>query len=343
MIGPSLSSRGGISSICNEYDRAGFFDRFDIRFIASFETGAPWRKLLVALRCAVQLLALLVRRQVSLVHLHVASGSSIWRKQFYSELAALFGVPYVVHLHSGKMPEYYERQCGPVRRRLLSRLLARSKTILVLSEERRAWLEREGLKAPRVEVLPNFVAIPAAVAYDCRGADVVFVGRLEEAKGVSTLLQAFALVLSAGCAARLILAGEGDLSRYEAMSEELGIAHCTRFVGWVDGQAKTDLIASAAVVALPSLFEGLPMSLLEAMSHGVPCVATPVGGVPDIIQDDVNGRIVPISDSKILGSAIETLLRDRQYNIKLGMSARQTIKDRFSAAAVEDILLRIYG
>ena len=84
------------------------------------------------------------------------------------------------------------------------------------------------------------------------------------------------------------------------------------------------------------------MSLLEAMSVGVPCVATPVGGIPDIITDDVNGRLVPLSAPVPLAHAIVLLLRDQSYNERLGTAARQTVEARFSATSVEVALSRIY-
>lgn len=342
MIGPSLSSKGGVASVCAEYRRSGLFSRLGIVFLPSYESGGSLHKLGIALTSAARLVGLLARKRVALVHVHMATGASIWRKLVYCVIAATAGVPYVVHLHSGKLPEYFDERCGPVRRWLFSRLLKFSAAVLVLTNERKTWLLQRDLRAPAIEVLPNFVLLSAELRVDLERSAVVFMGRLEEEKGVSTLLDAFTLVRTLCPNVRLRLAGEGELARYREQAIRLGIIDAVSFLGWVDGQAKSDLISSAKVLVLPSQYEGLPMAVLEAMSFGVPCVATSVGGMPDIITDGVNGRLIPVSDAPALADAISALLSDESYNARLGRSARETIERRFSVSTIETTLSDIY-
>lgn len=341
MIGPSLRSRGGIASVCAEYQRAGLLDRLNVDYLSSYESASALTRMAVAARAALVLGWKLLRRRVALVHVHMASGTSIWRKLAYCSLARLAGVPYVIHLHSGKFSEYFEQACGPRRRRLIASAFAGAARLLVLAEERLQWLRRQGLDAVPVEILPNMVALPRGRGPQ-QGSDLLFLGRLEEAKGVSTLLRAFARVHGQFPGVALLLGGEGDRSRYEAEVASLGLGRAVRFLGWIDGDAKLQVFEQAAVFVLPSRYEGLPMGVLEAMSWRLPCVATSVGGVPDIITDGVNGRLVDVDDVAGLAATLDTLLATPTLRRELGDAARRTVEERYSAAAIESQLARIY-
>jgi glycosyltransferase involved in cell wall biosynthesis len=157
------------------------------------------------------------------------------------------------------------------------------------------------------------------------------------------LIEAFALVTQAQPQARLLLGGEGDRARYARQATELRVFDKVTFLGWVAGEAKQRLLQSAAVFVLPSRFEGLPVSMLEAMSLAVPCVATPVGGVPDIVTDGVNGCLVPVDQPAPLAAALVRLLADPDYRAGLGRAARETVVTRFSASAVEAQLAQLYA
>lgn len=342
MVGPALHSRGGIASVCAEYERSGLMQRLGVRYLDSFVSAGKVAKLRVALQALLQFVGLLLVGRVDLLHVHMATGASTWRKLLFCVLALTFRVPYVVHLHSGKFPEFFAERCGTVSRGLILHMLRRSAWIFVLSSERLQWLADQGLRQRRISVLANMVELQVTAAYADHSKGLLFLGRLEEAKGLSTLLDAFALVHAENPAVRLLLGGEGDQSRYGAQARRLGIADAVQFLGWVDAHMKRGLMKQSAAFVLPSLYEGLPMGLLEAMSHGVPCVATPVGGVPDIIQDGVNGLLVPVGDSVALAGALLRLLESPALRSQLSEAGRATVSRTYCLSAVEAQLREVY-
>lgn len=342
MVGPALRSRGGIASVCAEYERSGLMQRLGVRYLDSFVSAGKVAKLRVALQALLQFVGLLLVGRVDLLHVHMATGASTWRKLLFCFLALAFRVPYVVHLHSGKFPEFFAERCGTLSRGLIRHVLQRSAWIFVLSNERVQWLEHQGLRRDRTSVLPNMVETQATAAYADQSIGLLFLGRLEEAKGLSTLLNAFALVYAHNPAVRLLLGGEGDQSRYGAHARQLGIADAVQFLGWVDAPMKRGLMEQSAAFVLPSLYEGLPMGLLEAMSYGVPCVATPVGGVPDIIKDGVNGLLVPLGDSVALADALLRLLESPALRAQLSEAGRATVSRAYCLSAVEAQLRQVY-
>jgi len=156
-----------------------------------------------------------------------------------------------------------------------------------------------------------------------------YLGRLVAGKGLETLIQAMPAILQMHPQARLLLAGEGPLrSSLVKLAYDTGIAPAVFFTGFRADVPR--LLAALDLVVLPSLTEGLPLSLLEAMAAGKPVVATPVGGVVELIEDEVTGLLVPPSDPAVLAMAILRLLEDKKLARRVGLQARFQTASRFS-------------
>ena len=138
-----------------------------------------------------------------------------------------------------------------------------------------------------------------------RGLDshrVLFVGHVTHAKGVPELLEA---VRHLALSATLVVAGD-DVEGL--LTDSGGDRHSVtriEYVGWVDDPRLRELYESSAVFVLPSHVEGLPLALLEAMSYGLACVATPVGGIPEVLREQATGIVVPVRDPSALQAGLE--------------------------------------
>ncbi|NHZ78556.1 glycosyltransferase [Massilia sp. CCM 8695] len=308
MIGPSPASRGGMGSVVQTYLAHGYEEGGRCRFIATHVDGGALRKARRALAALLQFLALLVCGRVSLLHVHLASGVSFWRKAPFIAAARLFRRPVLLHLHGGEFIDFIDVRLSGWRQRLALDLLGSAAAAFALTEVSAAWLRtRAGLKA--VELFPNPIAGAAPLARR-PGRSVLFLGRLEEKKGVFDLIRAFAAVQHQAPDARLVLAGDGDADGARALAAELGVADCLRLPGWVDAEARAALMAEAAVFVLPSHKEQMPMSILEAMMASVPVVATDVGAVPHMLDQGKCGFLVQVSNIPQLTASILRILDD---------------------------------
>jgi glycosyltransferase involved in cell wall biosynthesis len=341
MLGTGMETMGGISAVVRVYQEAGLLRRYGVRYLATHCDGSRWRKLGAMLRAYAVFAGLLLRGRVGLVHVHLASRASFWRKSGFFLLAMLFRIPAILHLHGGGFAQFYE-QCGPLRRRFVRFVFARSAHVVVLSEGWRQWV-RSMCGHPRVEAIYNPVLLPPACSWEARSrGGVLSLGRLGRQKGSFDLLQAAARVMPQVAALELRLGGDGEHDAVRAQAAQLGIAEHVRLLGWVSGEGKRRQLAQARLFALPSYFEGMPMSVLEAMAAGLPVLATSVGGIPEAVADGVEGFLVPPGDVDALAARLAQLLEDEALARRMGEAARRKVESTFSSDAVLPRVERLY-
>ena len=340
MVGTSMHTRGGISAVIASYRRAGLFNRWPIDYVESHRDGSRMAKIACAVRGLVTLAWLGLRHPNALLHVHVASRASFWRKCAFMALGRIAGWPIVFHLHGGGFADFYENESARGRRAIRF-FLDRAACIVTVSERWSAWVRGTSAN-PRVVCIPNAVALARAQPVRREERLIAFVGRCEESKGILDLVEALAEVRVSIPDARLECAGEGDLHAVAGHAEAMGVAQGVRALGWIDPGQRDRLLARAAVFALPSHAEGLPMSLLEAMAAGCPVVAASCGGIPDLVVDGVNGLIVRPGDVDALACALHRLLVDRTLAERLGNEARATIARRYTAEAALERLEKLY-
>jgi glycosyltransferase involved in cell wall biosynthesis len=174
------------------------------------------------------------------------------------------------------------------------------------------------------------------------GAPVVgFIGRLTDQKGVEDLIQAMPLVQRRVPEARLVVTGDGPLRpRLEALAQATAPGTVS-FLGALEDPLPAYGLAS--VIAMPSRFEPLGMVAVEALALGKAVVAARVGGLPDIIEDEVTGLLVPPGDPRALAGAIARLLADRALAARLGEAGRRHIQQEFSEPAILPRYARLYA
>ena len=342
MVGTSFETHGGISSVVNAYRDAGLFARWPIDYVQTHCDGGYFAKWSCAIGAFFAMLLLVCRHPHAVMHVHAASRRSFWRKAVLMSVARLAGWPIVFHLHGGGFARFYEEECTPFQRRVVRRFLDDAACIITVSERWQAWM-RSITPNPRVTTIANPVALPPSVAPMRNGALVTFVGRIEQGKGVFDLIEAVNEVRATIPAVRLECAGDGDIEGALRHVAVRGIRANVHFPGWLAPRRREELLARTTVFVLPSHAEGLPMSLLEAMAAGCPVIATPVGGIPDVVADGVNGLLVPAGDRDALALALHRLLVDRSLAARLGREARETIRRRFTTGHAMERLDQVYS
>lgn len=239
------------------------------------------------------------------------------------------------------------------RRFALRWAFAASHAVVAVSEDTRKHLtESMGLKEGAIVTVPNGVPEPDGSPegprseFGLRPDEVVFiaVGNLSERKGHIVLLRALQRVRDDGCAVpwRLIIAGEGpERARLETFVSEAGLGGLVHLPGHradVD-----DLQAAAHVMVMPSLWEGLPLAVLEGMFAGNAVVASSASGIPEAVRDGQDGFLVPAGDHEVLAGVLRRLLEQPELRAGLGASARDRARSRFSVQRMMDEYELLYA
>jgi sugar transferase (PEP-CTERM/EpsH1 system associated) len=281
----------------------------------------------------VRLVALLRRLRPAIVH------SRNWAAFDAVPAARLAGVRRVVHGEHGR--DIHDPEGRNVKRNWIRRRFAPMVSHYVaVSRDLERWL-REDVRVPagRVSTIPNGVDLSRfaqggrleareRLGLAPEAPVICTVGRLDPVKDQVGLVHAFAGLLPAHPQATLVIAGDGpcrdDLAR---VSAELGVADQVRLLG--ECRDVPGVLGAADVFALPSIAEGMSNTVLEAMAAGLPVVATRVGGNPELVEDGVTGRLVPIRDPVALREAMAAYLDDPHLRAMHGKASRQRAVECF--------------
>jgi glycosyltransferase involved in cell wall biosynthesis len=157
---------------------------------------------------------------------------------------------------------------------------------------------------------------------------VTFLGQLGRRKGSADLLEALALLRDVpGWSA--VLAGDGEIAETRQKVQALGLEARVSVPGWVSTEERAKLLDASDMLVLPSYAENLPMVILEAFAQGVPVISTPVGAIPEVIDEGRNGHIVKAGDVKGLSAAIARLIADPAAARRMGEEARADHAEKF--------------
>ena len=339
-VGTSLKTRGGISAVL----KVIFDDKEErLSHIVTHCDGSVLKRMATFVGGWMSLVCSLFTKAPAIYHIHSASYGSWVRKAFCVLTIKSFRQPVILHMHGGGFKTFYESKVGPVGRACVRRILRSVDTIITLSPE---WAEFYQTLAPRVPVVivPNAVVVPKGLdeAHWLNASiwRIVCLGRLGERKGTWDLLRAFAQL---GGACELHLAGDGELECARALARELGVTARVKVHGWIGAEERAAILSCAHVFALPSYVEGLPMALLEAMSYGLPVIATPVGGIPTLIEPGTNGVVVRAGDVGGIRDALAQLMSNPGEAARLGASARKHIMERYDAGVFYASLRRLHA
>ena len=219
-------------------------------------------------------------------------------------------------------------------------LLSQSDGVLAVSDfTRRSVMKHYGVPAAKVRVTYNSIGpspiLPSTPKDEHPGVppSVLYVGRLERSKGVEYLVDAAAILGKKSRTVRFNIVGS-DTSSYAAMLKRRvaheGLEDMVFFSGRVDDATLREAYASCYLVVLPSMMEGMPTTLLEAMVAGKPCIATRVGGIPELVRNESTGLLVEPGDAGGLARAIEKVLGDPKAARSMGERGREVVEASFT-------------
>lgn len=269
------------------------------------------------------------------LHAQVSERMSFLRKGVLVLVARALGMKTVLHHHGAEVIQFYETAPGYVQRWVKTIVETADVNIVIGNKWALFLIDEMGIDPTRVEILFNAaydVLVSGERRRTCGNWQFLLVANLSPRKGVSELLRAVAQLASSGHPVALVVAGGGQINRYVQEAEALGIEDRCRFLGWLVGPAVNQLFLEASALVLPSYDEGLPITIIEALSANLPVIATPVGSIPELLTDGENCLLVKPGNVEELARAMHAIASSEDLRGRLSENGRRLYEQRFDMA-----------
>jgi glycosyltransferase involved in cell wall biosynthesis len=349
-LSPLPPPAGGISNWTLAVCESGLQRLFEIRVVSSSPSRATrvsgrsrwsWDRAADAVRIVLRFVRELRRFRPHVVHVNTSYFWGFWRDGLAAFVARAYGAKVVLHIRGGDFPEWVEGLSRGSRRAALG-LLERTDRVVAITQPTQHWLEAT-IGPQRVRYLPNFVPVDARprAPRPTRGfVSAIFVGWRIPAKGIVELLEAVRPLTQL----RLTLVGPEDPGFSATISPPVAALGDRVQIRAEQPRAEiARLLSDADVFVLPTWREGFPNVVLEAMAAGLAIVTTPVGEIPQLIEHEISGLLVPVRDAIALRAALARLIADEPLRQRLGAAARTRATTRYAAEPVLAQLSAIYG
>jgi glycosyltransferase involved in cell wall biosynthesis len=341
-ISPSIHVKGGISSVIKGYLASDLSRQYNMYFVASHVDGPKWVKLIKAIIGLIETIFYLIHKEIDIVHIHGGDTLSFKRKCFYIKIVQLFSCKIIYHHHGAAFMHEYEF-LSKKWKKLVKKTFEEIDLIIVLSN---SWRDNIQQIAPKtnITVIPNSIKLPRLQEKQISNPlQLTFLGLIGDRKGVFDLLKVFKKLINNGYPVRLNIGGNGEITRLFKELRKLGIADYVKYCGWIQDKEKDLLLRKTDIFVLPSYAEGMPMSILEAMSYAIPVVTTNVGGIPELVIEGKTGYLIDPGDLDALYKKISFLIQNKDIRRDFGNKGRLLIKNKYNIDVNFQKLSRIYN
>lgn len=338
MVGSAEKSSGGVSSVIKLIKKTSVWDEYSCYWLGTqIHRNYLW-KLWYAIKS--NIIAFFIIWRYDIVHMHTTPDklgliiqlpilllAKCWRKKV------------ILHLHVGN-------QLKTKKNPLFVFCLKKADLILLLAKK---W---EGLFAEyypevntKTEVLYNPCEIKPEVDFVEKEKLVIMAAFYCDNKAPDLLLKAVKSLIDKGCWLKdwkVALLGNGEVNRYRMMAEDMGLSDIVSFPGYVVGKEREDYFRKASIYCMCSYEEGFPMVVLESWMYGINVVTTPVGGLPDVIEEGKNCLTFDFGDWDGLARQLQMLMEDGDKRREMARCSRKFVLDTFSLKIYNETLENIY-
>ena len=341
MTGPAASVQGGMRTVVNQYLSSEHWKAAEIRYIPTYVEASYVEKLLFFGIRFLQIIFVGLIWKPDVLHMHVSERGSFWRKAILLRLFRKFGVKTVLHHHGAEFFPFYEG-ASAWKRKYIEQTIEMTDVNLVLSSYHLG-LMKDRFSQGNFKVLYNAIEPENGNIYDPDATGILFVGRLGERKGTYDLIEALSdLEDKLPSEIKVYFCGDGEVEKVKKLLEEKNLSHRAAHVGWCAKAQLKQFFEQSMLLILPSYHEGLPMSLLEAMYAGIPCIATEVDGIPELIRSGSNGLLVEPGNIEQIKNSLLQLIQNKELRKEFSREGYQTVSRYFLLAEHIKILETLY-
>ncbi len=326
---------GGIAFVLQEY--AMLFRPFN--FICTTKSRGKISKAFTLISALIKFTYALIFKDIRIIHIHSASYNSFFRKLIFVKIALRFKKKIILHIHGGSFNTFYENSKDNKREKI-KYIINKVDGIVCLSKFWESYFS-SNFNPKRIYIIPNIVPSPKewnAIKNNRKQYHFLFLGKVCKEKGCWDLLEVIHenKTLLWGKAI-FHIGGNGETEKLKQLIKEYNIADIVKFEGWISGDKKIKLLQNSDIYILPSYNEGLPISILEAMSYSMPILSTTVGGIPEVV-DESNGILTEPGNKVQLWESIQLLLsKTPEERAAMGLNSYNKVKPHLPSSVKEEL------
>jgi glycosyltransferase involved in cell wall biosynthesis len=336
IVGSARESFGGVSSTIKLMERMPVWKDFSCRWLGTqIQRNYLW-KLWYAVKS--NFTAFFILWRYDIIHFHTVPDRICLIIQLpIFLLALLWHKRIIMHIHMGNQLRNHTQNA------LFLWHLRHADHIILLAKKWRQLFEESypSITKP-ISVLYNSCESRPHSDYSNRDKTILMAAYFNDNKAPDVLLRAWKRIKEKYPAWHIYMLGNGEVERFRQMVVDMELQDCVHFTGYVTGEEKERFFSRASILAMCSYEEGFPMVVLEAWSYGISVITTPVGGLPDVIEEGRNCVTFPFGDDETLATNLSHLIDDGEHRRQMSEYSQHFVKEHFSAEHINEQLRCIY-
>lgn len=343
MVGVDKSSVGGILTVVKNYmSDKDFCNKTNLMYIPTAVNASYTKKILFFAKALVQIIRTIYFQKINIVHIHMAERGSVYREGIVLLVSKLMRCKTIIHMHGATIEDWYNDQPN-ILKKIICFILGRADKILVLGYVWEKFMKKLIKNKSKIEVVYNAVYVPNVNNYNTYAEEIMFLGVLIERKGIDDLLQALLNIKDKlPFKIKVKLYGADKNGNIKKKISLYGLESFVEYYGWLTEKNRSQCFSKAMLNILPSYNEGLPMTILETMSYGIPNIATNIAAIPEAIRNGEDGILVEPGDVDALGEAILSLVNDKEARNKFSQNSYYRVKSEFDIKLHLNKLYKLY-
>lgn len=330
MVGVDKSTKGGMWTVVRNYlNDKEFCKNTNLKYIPTSITGSIAKRLLFNLIAIIRIFFYTVFNSYDILHVHMSEKGSVYRKGIIINIAKLRKAKIIIHMHGAELEKWYitlsQKQQIKVKH-----IINKADKILILGNYWKEFIGSLISDNSKIEVLYNAVKVANKNNYNLLSNNLLFLGVVGKRKGIYDLIEAMKIIKQNKlCKCKLLIYGPDNTTGINDIINENAMNDYIEYKGWLDNKDKIKVLSNTGINILPSYNEGLPMTILETMAHGIPNISTNIAAIPEVLNNE-NGIIIEPGIPEILANKIAELINDNKARKEKSEKSYKLIKKVFS-------------
>jgi len=336
VVGSAKQSGGGVSSVIKLMTKMPVWSEYQCYWLGTQIQASNWVKFWYALKS--YFIAVYKIWSYDIVHFHTTPDKGGLLVQFpIMILSLLTKKKIIIHVHMGNQLKYHTNNI------FFIWYLRHADIIVLLAKKwKESFCELFPKVNKRIQVIYNACEALPDVSLEKKDRIIVLMAHMIEDKGIDVMLKAWQLLYRDYKDWHVYMMGGGDYVKYKELSEEMGLQDSMTFTGYIRGEEKEVLLQSASISVMCSYNEGFPMVVLEGWAYEHAVVTTPVGGLPDVIEDGRNCLVFDFGDYEMLADQLKRLMDDDGLRITIAKYSKKYGEQMFSLQEISSSISQLY-